>query len=312
MNRLHQIDIASRVQSREITGIVTNSVCAVVVTFHPDSDVLENLSQLRQQVQALVVVDNASSSEEVTLLRHMSSQIGFKLIENGENFGIAFALNAGLRWADAHGFEWAALFDQDSRVTPEFMDVMLHAFESSPRGAHLAILVPRYIDKRSGAELPGIVVRGGGLEAAMTSGTLMRVASFRQYGPFEEDFFIDGVDYEYSLRLRSHGCFIEECPDAVLLHSPGAPKIHRLWGIYLFQTANYSPVRRYYQERNKVWVTRKYWHRFPFFCLKLFFYSSKDFIKGILAEDRKWERFYYASLGIADGLRGRMGRFDRT
>lgn len=292
--------------------MVMNSVCAVVVTFHPDLDVIENLSKVRPQVQALIVVDNGSPAAAVNFLRVASSQIGFELIENGENLGIAAALNTGVRLADAGLFKWVMLFDQDSCVTEGFMDTMLHAFESSPRGEHLGILVPRYIDRRSGSKLPAIGVRAGGIEAAMTSGTLMRVSSFRQHGLFEEDLFIDAVDYEYSLRLRSHGCFIEECNEALLLHSPGAPKIHRFWGIYLFQTANYSPVRRYYQERNKVWVTRKYWKRFPLFCLKLFFFTSKDYVKCIFAENRKWDKFCYASMGIADGLRGRMGRIDRT
>lgn len=288
--------------------MVIKNVCAVVVTFHPDPDVLENLSKLRPQVQGLVVVDNGSSPAEIDLLRAESSQIGFELIENGENLGIAAALNTGVRWAALGSFQWIVLFDQDSAVTEGFMDTMLHAFESSPRGDRLGILVPRYIDKRSGSALPAIVVKAGGLEAAMTSGTLMRLSSFHQHGPFEEDLFIDAVDYEYSLRLRSRGYFIEECSQALLLHSPGSPRIYRFRGRYLFQTSNYSPARRYYQERNKVWVTRKYWKRFPFFCLKLFYFTSKDYLKCMLAENRKWDKFYYASMGIADGLLGRMGK----
>lgn len=292
--------------------MVMNSVCAVVVAYHPDPDVLENLSKLRPQVQSLVVVDNSSSAASVNLLRAASSRTGFELIENGENLGIAAALNTGVRWAEANSFQWVILFDQDSAVTEGFMDTMLHAFESSPRGERLGILVPRYIDKRSGTDLPPISVRTGGLEAAMTSGTLMRVSSFHRHGPFEEGLFIDAVDYEYSLRLRSQGCFIEECNQALLLHSPGAPKVHKLGGMYLFQTANYSPARRYYQERNKVWVARRYWKRFPLFCFKLFFFSSKDYVKCILAENRKWDKFCYASRGIADGFRDRMGRIDRT
>jgi rhamnosyltransferase len=292
--------------------MIMNNVCAVVVTFHPDPDVLENLFKLRQQVQGLVVVDNGSSTASVNLLRTASSQASFELIENGENLGIAAALNTGVRWASINHFQWVALFDQDSAVTEGFINTMLHAFEHSPRVDRLAILVPRYIDKRSGFDLPAITVKTGGIEAAMTSGTLMRVSSFHQHGPFEEDLFIDAVDYEYSLRLRSHGYFIEECEQALLLHSPGTPKIHKFRGKYLFQTSNYSPARRYYQERNKVWVTRKYWKRFPLFCLKLFFFTSKDYVKCILVENRKWDKFYYASRGISDGLRGRMGRIDRV
>jgi len=290
--------------------MISDNVCAVVVTFHPDSDVLENLSNVHQQVHRVVVVDNGSSSESITPIRAASSRIGFHLIENGENLGIATALNIGIRYAQCVGAEWVLLFDQDSTVTPGFTEAMLRGFASSRWGKQLAILVPRYVDKRLGGTIPGISVKDGGLEAAMTSGSLLPVSIFRDHGFFEDALFIDGVDYEYSLRLRSRGLHIEEYTDAVLLHSPGAPRIHRFRGQYLFQTHNYSPVRRYYQERNKIWVTKRYWAKFPFFCVKLFYFSVKDYFKILFAEDNKWEKLRACFYGVADGVRERMGRKD--
>src|SRR5665213_1179891 len=220
--------------------MVSNSVCAVVVTFHPESDVLESLSKVRQQVQALVVVDNGSPETSINLLRAASHQTGFELIENGENLGIGAALNIGIRWAEVNGFEWVILFDQDSAVMEGFMDAMLRGFENISKRDRLAILVPRYVDKRSGIPLPQDRAKSGGLQTAMTSGSLMRVSLFHEHGLFEEELFIDSVDSEYSLRLRSSGHLIEECNDAVLLHSPGHPTVLRLCGVRLFQTANYS------------------------------------------------------------------------
>ncbi|MEO8734932.1 MAG: glycosyltransferase family 2 protein [Edaphobacter sp.] len=289
-----------------------NSVCAVVVTFHPEPDVIENLSKVRQQVQGLVVIDNGSPQASIDLLQSASGQIGFELVENVDNLGIAAALNTGVRWADANSFEWIILFDQDSAVTDGFIETMLRAFEKSPSGDRLGILVPHYVDKRFGIPLPQDAAKGGGLETAMTSGSLMRASLFREHGSFQEELFIDSVDSEYSLRVRSCGYSIEECNDAVLLHSPGYPTVLRFCGIRLFKTANYSPVRRYYQDRNRIWLVRKYWWKFPKFCLRLFRDSFKEHAKTILGENEKWNKCYCAGLGIADGLRGRMGKFNRT
>ncbi len=75
------------------------SVCAVVVTYHPDDVVLENLVAIRPQVQGLLVVDNGSSEERRNRLRRGARDVGFTLIENGENLGIATALNIGAKWA---------------------------------------------------------------------------------------------------------------------------------------------------------------------------------------------------------------------
>lgn len=288
-----------------------NSVCAVIVTFHPDPDVEENLSKLRQQIQGLVVVDNGSPVEAIDRLRSVSQQLDFELVENGENLGIGAALNTGICWAEANAFEWVILFDQDSAVTEGFMEAMLRAFEDISKRDRLGILVPRYVDKRSGIPLPQDAAASGGLETAMTSGSLMRVSTFREHGLFEEELFIDSVDSEYSLRLRKSGYLIEECKEAVLLHSPGDPTVIRVRGIRLFQTANYSALRRYYQDRNRIWMTRKYWRVFPKFCLRLYRDSFKEHIKIILGESQKWSKCYYAGLGIFDGLRGHMGKFER-
>jgi rhamnosyltransferase len=76
--------------------IPQNSVCAVVVTFHPRSSDIENMRIVRGQVQELVVIDNGSSQPELEKLRSVKCEESFELIENGENLGIAAALNVGV------------------------------------------------------------------------------------------------------------------------------------------------------------------------------------------------------------------------
>ena len=290
--------------------MISDRVCAIVVSFHPDEKVHENLALLRDQTDAVVVVDNGSSDAEVVSLRAAAQSLDLVLIENGANLGIATALNQGIRWAigdsQASHFDWIILFDQDSRVTPGFVATLVAAFQSSPWGEKLGILVPIYTDNRFGVPIRSNKVRHG-LEAAMTSGSLLRAETFTHCGFFIDALFIDGVDYEFSLRLRRRGYIIDECPNAVLLHSPGEPIRHKLLG-FNYQTANYSPIRRYYQERNKVWIARRYFLRFPVFCAKLFFFSVKDFTKILIAEDNKPPKIRYFLRGLLDGLRERMGK----
>jgi rhamnosyltransferase len=288
--------------------MIFNNVTAVVVTFHPDSEVFSNLSKVHQQVQSVVVVDNGSHLESLAPLRVACSSFGFHLVENGENLGIATALNIGIRKAQILGANWVLLFDQDSTITSGFTQAMLDSFASSRWNNHLAILVPRYIDKRSGSTLPALELKGGELEIAITSGSLVPMSVFRDHGLFEDELFIDAVDFEFSLRMRSQGFHIEECSKAVLLHSPGTPRTYRFREHYLFQTTNYSPVRRYYQARNHVWIVRHYWNRFLFFCFKRSFNIAKDYVKILIAEDAKWDKLQAGWKGALDGIAGRMGR----
>ena len=139
----------------------------------------------------------------------------------------------------------------------------------------------------------------------MTSGSLLQSSIFEEQGEFVDALFIDAVGYEFSLRRA--GYILDQCDTAVLLHAPGHPIVHSFRGKRLFVTANYGPTRRYYQERNKVWVARRYWRNFPVFCLKLFMFSAKDLVKILLAEPNKWNKCHFMIRGFMDGLRERMG-----
>jgi rhamnosyltransferase len=284
------------------------SVCAVVVTYRPDDEVLDNFGAIRPQVEGLVVVDNGSSEEKRNRLRRAAREMKFTLIENGENLGIAAGLNIGVKWAQSQCYRWVALFDQDSTAPPAFIDTMLRAYESSPRRDRMGLLVPRYIDSRRGIPISAIYAKDGSLEVAMTSGSLMPISIFNHQGWFEDSFFIGGVDYEYCLRLRSMGYSIEECTDVVLMHAPADFTDCKVNGARLFSTSNYSAGRRYYRERNTVWMIKKYWKRYPAFFAGMLSHSVKDGVKILLAETGKRRKVYYMALGVRDGLLGRMGR----
>jgi rhamnosyltransferase len=288
--------------------MIERSVCGVVVTFRPRPEDIDNFAKLRPQVQGLVVVDNGSSQEKRSLLRAASREYNFTLIENGENLGIATALNMGVKWAQSEGHTWVALFDQDSTPPPLFIDTMLRAFDKSPRRDRIALLVPRYVDSRRGIPLSAIYASDGSLQVAMTSGSLMPISIIRQEGWFEDCLFIGGVDYEYCLRLRSSGYSVEECADAVLLHAPADFTECRVSGLRLFATSNYSAGRRYYRERNTIWMIRKYWRKYPAFLLGLLSENLKDGVKILLAENDKRRKVCHMALGVRDGLLGRMGR----
>ena len=120
-----------------------NSVCAVIVTFRPKADALENLAKVRPQVQGLVVVDNGSSAEALAPFRAAIGDLDFTLIENGENLGIATALNIGVRWAQSKDYEFVALFDQDSTVSEGFIETMLSKYRSQIEPDIYAIVTPK-------------------------------------------------------------------------------------------------------------------------------------------------------------------------
>ena len=287
--------------------MTAHSVCAVIVTYHPSARMLENMSNVLAQVQGLVVVDNGSNADELDPLRLASQTLGFHLIENGENLGIAEALNQGVRWAKSKDYPWVILFDQDSRITDGFIHQMLIAWESHPDRDRVGSVHPRYVMPDTGVEPVVRRASDGGPVTSMTSGALMPTWIFDKIGLFASEYFIDLVDCEYSLRIRAAGYLLADSRQAVLLHCSGQPKrLSFLW--FSFGPSHHSVMRRYYISRNRVVVYRKYFRRFPGWTLNSMYEALRETVKCFVGERERLRKFRCFLLGTWDGLAGRMGK----
>jgi len=284
------------------------NVCAVIVTFRPVAEHLENTIKARSQVKRLVVVDNGSSEQALAPFRAAQPNADFHLIENGENLGTAAALNTGIRWAKSIGCEWVILFDQDSTVTDGLVDALLTAYYADPDRDRIGTLVPRYIDRLSGNEMPVERSRQGEILTVSTSGSLIPQTVFERCGYLREDFVIDQIDYEFCLRTVAAGYRIFQCDDATLMHSLGERREYGLGGRHLLTSTHHSPRRRYYIVRNRVVLLRMYWEKFPGYCFALFTLTWKDTIKILLVERDKGEKLKNTLKGLVDGVLGRMGK----
>ena len=287
--------------------MAADSVCAVVVTFHPTTAMLGNLRSIRAQVQNLVVVDNGSSTASLQALRTASALDGFHVVENGENRGIAEALNQGSLWAKTQGYPWIILFDQDSRITGQFIQQMFAAWRSHLERDRLASIHPRYMDPYLHTEPKVRRAKDGGPIVSMTSGALMPAWIFDRIGWFASDYFIDEVDTEYCLRIRAAGYLIADSKEAVLHHSAGKPQKRSFLG-FSFLPSHHNSGRRYYISRNRVTVYRKYFWVFPGWILQLMNVSIRDTLKCLIAEEDRLQKFRSFLLGTWDGVRGRMGK----
>jgi len=267
---------------------------------------LEHLRDVQGQVQELVVVDNGSTSDEVAALRIGARSFGFHVCENRKNLGIAEALNQGVRWAKDRGFDWVILFDQDSRITGRFVQEMFFALESHPHREQVGSIHPRYVDPDTGIELWVPRAPDGSPILPMTSGTMMPLWIFDKIGWFASEYFIDLVDWEYSLRIRAAGFFVADSSQAKLLHSPGNPTTVILLG-HVLQHSRHSAVRRYYIWRNCIALHRKYLFSFPLWILKAAYRQLRDTVICLIVDEDRTRHVRSVLLGIWDGLTARMG-----
>lgn len=282
-------------------------VCAVLVTYHPSAVMMENLRKVLAQVDALVVIDNGSATDEIIALRSSQQNLGFHLIENPENLGIAEALNQGVRWAKSAGYSWIILLDQDSELTDHFVASMFETWELHPQRERIASVHPTYLDPETRIGPRIRRAADGGPVISLTSGALMPGWVFDKVGFFSSKYFIDYVDHEYCFRIRSAGYLIADSETAVLLHSAGHPEDKSFYG-FQFRPTHHSAIRRYYISRNRVALYRTYFSVFPLWVSQIMYDDLRETIKCFLGEKNRYQKARSFLRGTWDGLAGRMGK----
>lgn len=219
---------------------------AGVVTFNPDLALLRrNLDAIHAQVDAVLVVDNASAEGE-GLADLCRDRIGVTLHRNSVNRGMASALNQIMEWAALQGADWAVLLDQDSVATPGLVRALSAQLEPNV-GQVAARIVDRNIPSTAGPGPPRDI------DHCITSGSLCRLAAWEQLGGYDEQLFVDFVDFDFCLRLRMAGWRIRSATDALLSHEVGHARRHGSLVAY-----HHSASRSYHVARDMVVYARKH------------------------------------------------------
>lgn len=279
-------------------------VGAVVISYKPSPELLRNVILLTEQVGHVLVVDNTPVSEKCQILIDIERLEGCTVICNQENLGLGAALNKGVQRAVEMGFAWILTSDQDSSICAGYVEAMLSTYFQQDENFRIGVLCPRYIDAGLNIEIPKLRAANGEILGCMTSGAMFEAKTFAMAGPMDELLFIDYVDLEYCLRVRALGLRVIESPHATLLHSLGRITMHPLFGI----VTNHSPKRRYYINRNRLVLVKRYFLKDPEWALNKLKTLVLDTIMVLLVEDEKLAKARYMARAFYDGMLNRLGQ----
>jgi len=237
----------------------SKDVLAVVVSYNGLQKTRETVDALRRQVGQVHIVDNGSDQESLAILELLGREPGITIEFLGENRGVGHALNRGAQRARQMGCTWLLTMDQDSVVDGSLLEEYRVAVEQD---LTLVCLAPRILNRSRRKD-----AAGGEIAYAITSGNLVRVSLFDQIGLYDEGFFVDCIDFDFSLRIRRAGYAVRRVPAALMHHQLGdLVDLPRAFGKYY---ALHSPVRRYYMYRNFLYLAERYLFNFPGFIFKL-------------------------------------------
>jgi GT2 family glycosyltransferase len=218
-------------------------------------------------------VDNGSIDNSVAFAEERYGDF-IRIIRNEKNLGFTGGNNAGIRVSKG---EYIVLLNNDTWADPRWLEELAEATRFDPPIGMWGSKVCSYF-QRNRIEGIGELMYWDGLCRAKGQferddgqydrieeiffppgcGAMYRKSVLDEIGLFDEDFFAYGDDAELGIRARLAGW---KC-----LYVPGAVIYHKNSGT----AGQYSPLKAFYVERNRFWITIKYFP-LPLFLLSIFF-----------------------------------------
>ncbi|HEX4066119.1 MAG TPA: hypothetical protein VHZ09_08830 [Acidobacteriaceae bacterium] len=289
----------------------------IFVLYLPTPEFLTNLTRARAICASVVVVDN--SPEADLILHERLRDEGTDVIFNRNQGGLAGAYNRGAESLLARNCDVFFLLDQDTDIDSSFFTQMMEGaaalgveeFLAGPKIYEVNLKkcmavfppdkrlpLPVRIDNQSEGMIPTLLV--------ISSGSVISAAAYRKLGAFREDYFIECVDIEYSLRASSRNVPVYMNAGVTIRQMTG--QIDRHGKLF---TTNHAAWRRYYGTRNAVHCLRLYRARWSLHWLvtPLVLYWAACIL---LFDSDKLRKLVATACGYCDGFMSRLGTFESS
>ncbi|MCU7548494.1 glycosyltransferase family 2 protein [Chitinophagaceae bacterium LB-8] len=278
------------------------NVASLIITHNPDEGLINLVSTIQSQVESIIIVDNFSDYKSMKILNLIEKQYKITLIKNNQNLGIAKALNQGVIEAKKHDVNYVLTFDQDSTPFDNIVSIIKEVYDSYLYKDKIGAIGVNYTSSiqdsyNEGSNQKLYLEK----DYLITSGCMISLQSFFHIGGFREDFFIDNVDLEYSLRLKKNGYKLLISQKPGMIHKAGNPLIKFFLG-FKITSSNHNSFRRYYMSRNHILLTKDYFFIEPYFVLKCNYFYILSILKIIMVEKDVMLKLKKSYEGILDAF----------
>lgn len=267
-------------------------ILAGVVLFNPDSSVFENIKKIVNipEIDLIFIYDNSNYSNESKIVEDK------KIVYYSEydNKGIAYALKKIMSYAIANKFTYVLTLDQDSVVSN-----LNGIKELLSCNSDYAILTLNY-NKKYNSSKPVKNVK-----YVISSGNFINVEKYKQIKGFNEDLFIDYVDFDLCYQFHEIKSKIGVCVKYFMQHTIGTPMVKKI-AFLKIKSFNHSPIRYYYRYRNELYCFK----RSRLFFLKLHIKEKIRIILMLIVEKNTNEKMKMIKLGRKDAKKNKLGKYD--
>ena len=280
----------------------------IIINWNKAEDTLHCLYRITQWSglkPELIVVDNGSSQEDLSLLQNAGSS--FQLIINETNRGYAGGNNAGITRALDEEFPYIMLLNSDATISESCVKQLMQCMKYSPDldvlgplleeggriyaggrniGVYSRTRIP-YEPRDSDSELITVDYVPGSV-------LLARKEAFEKVGQLEEEFFFSGEIADFCKRVQLAGLKCAIYTGCRASHAPDIDSTMR------------ETLYNYYTLRNRfLFIRRHFRYTKIFWSLRWVLEGIEQIIIALLKGKRK--RAHALWLGLRDGVSGRFG-----
>ena len=217
----------------------------IILNWNGLDDTIECIDSLRRITYPdyeVVVVDNASSGNDVGVLRgrYVNS---ITLIANDKNYGFSGGNNIGMKYAMDTGAEYIVLLNNDTVVDPEFLSELVKCAQGIPQAGILAGKIYYYdspnrlqsvgggvnwllgrINHYGEKEDVGQFDKVADRDFIYANGMLIRRQVVETISYLDATFFFGIEEYDYCMRAIRAGFQVVYVPTAKIWHKSGASR----------------------------------------------------------------------------------------
>jgi len=279
----------------------------------PDTaECLRSLAKVKYPCYRVILVDNGSRDGSAEALEKGFPRV--TLLRNPVNAGFAGGNNIGIEYSLKSGADYVLLLNNDTTVSPEFLDILVAFGQSHARAGVLGPKVLYYDDPLRIWSMGGHFRRARGsmdtlghnqldgdrfgenieMDYVPGASILIKREVLEKVGLLDTDYFFFAEESDFCLKARRKGFQVFAVPQARIWHKASRALGHE-----------YSPSYIYFRSRNRLLLVYKNFG-LSYFIYSLFFhlglYLPYTMAKVILTKKNILKSLIFLGLGLADAL----------
>lgn len=218
---------------------MNKNFCAAIILYHPTAGELNNVLAYAAIFPRVLVYDNTEGGIDAAAKQKITAVKGVTLVASGSNNGLSIAYNVLCKEAIAEGlYTHIVIYDQDSVPDKENIDRLKNYILTDSR-KNIAVYGPRVIEPSAEKIMP-LAKDEQDADFLISSGAFIDLKIYQETDGFDENLFIDMIDYDYCYTVQAKGYRVIQYNKSLMHHAIGS---YKQYGKRLVR--QHSPLRKY-------------------------------------------------------------------